>query len=91
MSTTASRTITSPEAWPTLSFDHATAITRTVPANAGMSNDTSAVPSGFTVTTPENSASGGCVGGVAPSEAAAPSPPVRIAPRVPCMPSSNCP
>ena len=53
VSTTGSRTVTSPEAWPTLSFDQATAITRTVPANAGMSNRTSAVPSDFTLTMPE--------------------------------------
>ena len=53
VSTTGSRTITSPEAWPTLSFDQATAITRTVPAKAGMSNCTSAVPSDRTFTMPE--------------------------------------
>ena len=53
VSTTGSRTITSPEARPTLSLLQATAITRTVPANAGISNVTSAVPSGLTVTMPE--------------------------------------
>src|SRR6516225_4004126 len=46
--TTGSRTVTSPEVWPTLSFDHATAMTRTVPANSGMSKPTSAVPSAAT-------------------------------------------
>jgi hypothetical protein len=51
--TTGSRTITSPAAWPILSLLQATDMTRTVPANAGMSNDTSALPSGPTVTTPE--------------------------------------
>ncbi len=45
VSTTGSRTITSPWRVPTLSFDQATAITRTVPAKAGMSKATSAVPS----------------------------------------------
>ena len=39
VSTTGSRMITSPTAWPTLSFDQATAITRAVPAKSGMSND----------------------------------------------------
>ena len=53
VTTTGSRTMTSPEAWPTLSSVHATAITRTVPAKAGMSKVTSAVPSGPTVTMPE--------------------------------------
>ena len=43
----------SPPAWPTLSFDQATAITRTVPEKAGTSKATSAVPSGLTVTMPE--------------------------------------
>ena len=49
VSTTGSRTVTSPMARPTLSLLQATAITRTVPAKAGMSNATSAVPSGSTV------------------------------------------
>ncbi len=53
VSTTGSRTVTSPLARPTLSLLQATAITRTVPANAGMSKATSAVPSGLTVTMPE--------------------------------------
>ena len=53
VSTTGSRMMTSPAARPTLSFDQATAITRAVPAKSGMSNATSAVPSGLTVTMPE--------------------------------------
>ena len=53
VSTTGSRMITSPTARPTLSFAQATAITRAVPAKSGMSNATSAVPSGLTVTMPE--------------------------------------
>ena len=53
VSTTGSRTVTSPTALPTLSLLQATAITRTVPAKAGMSNSTSAVPSRLTVTSPE--------------------------------------
>ena len=53
VTTTGSRTITSSEAWPTLSLLQATAITRTVPAKAGMSKLVSAVPSGPTVTMPE--------------------------------------
>ena len=44
VSTTGSRTVTSPEARPTLSLLQATAMTRTVPAKAGMSNATSACP-----------------------------------------------
>jgi hypothetical protein len=53
VSTTGSRTVTSPDARPSLSRDHATAITRTVPANSGMSNATSALPSAPTRTMPE--------------------------------------
>ena len=41
------------EASVSISFDQAIAITRTVPAKAGMSNSTSAQPSDFTVTMPE--------------------------------------
>ena len=53
VTTTWSRMVTSDVARPTLSRDHATAITRAVPAKSGMSNTISAVPSGLTVTTPE--------------------------------------
>ena len=44
--TMGSLTITSLAAWPTFVDVHATAIRRTVPLNAGMSKETSAVPSG---------------------------------------------
>ena len=63
VSTTGSRTVTSVVARPSLVELHATAITRAVPANSGMSKLISAVPSGPTVTMPEYSASGFCVGG----------------------------
>ena len=53
VSTTGSRTTTSVDALPTLSLLQATAITRTVPAKAGISNETCALPSGPTVTIPE--------------------------------------
>ena len=53
VTTTGSRTITSALALPTRVALHATAMTRTVPLKAGMSNATSAVPSGPTLTTPE--------------------------------------
>ena len=53
VTTTGSRTTTSPEACPVLSLLQATAMTRTVPEKAGMSKLTSAVPSGPTVTMPE--------------------------------------
>ena len=66
-------------------------MTRTVPAKAGMSNATSASPFAPTVTRPENSASGGCVGGLPVSAAEPASPPVLICPRVPCMPSISWP
>ena len=45
VSTIGSRTITSPLAWPTASLVQATAITRTVPLNCGMSKSTVALPS----------------------------------------------
>ncbi len=51
--TTGSRTTTSLEPWPTRFSLQATAMTRTVPVKAGISNSTSAVPSGPTVTMPE--------------------------------------
>ena len=60
--TTESRTVTSACADPTLSFDQATAVSRTEPLNAGRSNETDAFPWSSTLTTPENSASGSCVG-----------------------------
>ena len=91
VSTTGSRTVTSVVARPSLVAVHATAITRAVPANSGMSKLISAVPSAPTVTMPEYSASGFCVGGLPCSSAPAESPPVLIWPRVPCMPSINCP
>ena len=53
VTTTGSRTMTSPTALPTLSFDQATAITRTVPANSGISKAISAVPSRLIVISPE--------------------------------------
>ena len=89
VSTTGSRTITSPEARPTLSLLQATAMTRTVPAKAGISNATSAWPE-RTSTMPEYNASGACDGGLPLSSAPA-SPPVLICPRVPCMPSMSWP
>ena len=91
VSTTGSRTITSVVARPSLVAVQATAITRAVPANSGMSNSICALPSAATVTIPEYSASGFCVGGEPCSSAPAESPPVRSWPRVPCMPSINCP
>jgi len=91
VSTTGSRTVTSVVARPTLVAVQATAMIRAVPANSGMSKPISALPSGPTVTMPEYSASGFCVGGLPCSSAAAPSPPVRIWPRVPCMPSMSWP
>jgi uncharacterized protein YfaS (alpha-2-macroglobulin family) len=57
VSTTGSRTMTSPEARPTLSLLQATSMTRTVPANAGISNATSACPE-RTSTMPGKNASG---------------------------------
>ncbi len=53
VTTTGSRTTTSPEAWPVLSLLQAIAITRTVPVNAGISKLTSAVPSSLALTMPE--------------------------------------
>ena len=53
VSTTGSRTVTSMVARPSLVAVHATAITRAVPANSGMSKLISAVPSAPTVTMPE--------------------------------------
>ncbi len=91
VSTTGSRTVTSVVARPSFVAVHATAITRAVPANSGMSKLISAVPSLPTVTIPEYSASGFWVGGLPWSSAPAESPPVLIWPRVPCMPSINCP
>jgi len=78
-----------PEARPTLSLLQATAITRTVPAKAGISNTTSAWPE-RTSTMPEYSASGACDGGL-PLSWPPSSPPVLIWPRVPCMPSMSWP
>ena len=52
VSTTGSRTVTSIVARPSLVEVHATAITRAVPANSGMSKLISAVPSAPTVTMP---------------------------------------
>ena len=45
-----------------MSFDQATAASRTAPLKAGRSNVTVALPSASSFTTPEKSASGGCVG-----------------------------
>jgi hypothetical protein len=89
--TTGSRMITSAPALPTRSFVQATAITRAVPLKAGMSKVTFAVPSASTFTTPEKRARGSWVGGM-PSRGFTPmSPPERIAPRVPCIPSMRKP
>lgn len=76
VSTTGSRTVTSPDARPTLSRLQATAMTRTVPAKAGISNVTSACPE-RTSTIPEYSASGACDGGL-PFNSPPASPPVLI-------------
>ena len=54
LSTTGSRTSTSLTAWPTPARDQAMAMTRTVPLNCGMSNETVALPSGPTATMPES-------------------------------------
>jgi hypothetical protein len=85
--TTGSRTITSALALPTRSLDQATAMTRTVPLNAGMSKSTVASPSASTFTTPEKRASGSWVGGMPSRGFGSMSPPARMAPRVPCIPS----
>ena len=53
VSTTGSRMVTSPTARPTMLLLQATAMTRAVPAKSGISNRTSALPSGLTVTMPE--------------------------------------
>jgi hypothetical protein len=53
VSTTGSLMTTSVLARPSLVAVQATAITRAVPANSGMSNETSALPSAATVTMPE--------------------------------------
>ena len=88
--TTLSRTVTSAWAEPTLSLLHATAASRTVPLNPGRSNVTVALPWSSSLTTPEKSASGACVGRL-PSRLPLVSPPVWIAPATPCMPSISMP
>jgi hypothetical protein len=79
--------ITSACAWPTRLPLQAVTITRPVPLKAGSGKVTLAAPSGPTVTTPENSASGAWVGGASASSPPPASPPERIAPAEPCMPS----
>ena len=79
-----------PAAEPTLSFDQATAASRTEPLNAGRSKVTVALPSSSSFTTPEKSASGGWVGRL-PSRLPPVSPPVWMAPAAPCMPSISMP
>ena len=86
-STTGSRTITSALALPTRSFVQATAITRTVPLKAGMSKATLAVPSGADLDDAGVARERLLRRRDALERLAASSPPERMAPRVPCMPS----
>ena len=87
LTTTGSRIVTSAWACPTRVPLQAVTITRPVPLKAGTGKVTFAVPSAPTFTTPENRASGASVGGASASSAPPASPPERIAPALPCMPS----
>ncbi len=69
----------------------ATAITFTLPLKAGIGKLAFAVPSGATLRTPVKNATGGWVGTSPSSPLGAASPPERICPRVPCMPSIRKP
>ena len=64
VTTTGSRTITSDVAWPTASLVQATAMTRTVPLNCGMSKSIVALPSASSFTGPEKKATSFSVGGL---------------------------
>jgi len=66
-------------------------MTRAVPLNWGISKLTFALPSASSLTGPEKKATSFCVGGLACSAMAPPSPPVRSLPVAPSDPSISRP